>query len=104
MLGKSIISTANKVGDQDANVEILKMEWPEDSIERAKVIRSKACSMTRCVETVSSSFITGRSLSNIYFYAFMTFILFLYSLPSNFICSSLFLHLILIDDQPMYDL
>ncbi|MCD9560443.1 hypothetical protein HAX54_019125 [Datura stramonium] len=38
MLGKSIISTANKVADQDANAEIVKMEWPEDSIERAKVI------------------------------------------------------------------
>ncbi|KAG5625063.1 hypothetical protein H5410_010281 [Solanum commersonii] len=61
MLGKSIISTANKVADQDANVEILKMEWPEDSIERAKVIRSKASSMTGCVEAVSSSFITGIS-------------------------------------------
>ncbi|XP_006346493.1 uncharacterized protein [Solanum tuberosum] len=61
MLGKSIISTANKVADQDANVEILKMEWPEDSIERAKVIRSKAFSMTGCVEAVSSSFITGIS-------------------------------------------
>ncbi|WMV12986.1 hypothetical protein MTR67_006371 [Solanum verrucosum] len=61
MLGKSIISTANKVADQDANVEILKMEWPEDSIERAKVIRLKACSMTGCVEAVSSSFITGIS-------------------------------------------
>ncbi|KAM3291639.1 putative protein isoform X1 [Capsicum chacoense] len=59
MLGKSIISTANKVADQDANAEIVKMEWPEDSIERAKVIRAKACSMTGCVEAVSSSFITG---------------------------------------------
>ncbi|CAN4107628.1 unnamed protein product [Withania somnifera] len=61
MLGKSIISTANKVADQDANAEIVKMEWPEDSIERAKVIRVKACSMTGCVEAVSSSFITGIS-------------------------------------------
>ncbi|KAL3350646.1 hypothetical protein AABB24_023197 [Solanum stoloniferum] len=61
MLGKSIMSTANKVADQDANVEILKMEWPEDSIERAKVIQAKACSMTGCVEAVSSSFITGIS-------------------------------------------
>ncbi|MCD7462972.1 hypothetical protein HAX54_049696 [Datura stramonium] len=61
MLGKSIISTANKVADQDANAEIVKMEWPEDSIERAKVIRAKACSMTGCVEAVSSSFITGIS-------------------------------------------
>ncbi|XP_060168301.1 uncharacterized protein LOC132599101 [Lycium barbarum] len=61
MLGKSIISTANKVADQEANAEIMKMEWPEDSIERAKVIRAKACSMTGCVEAVSSSFITGIS-------------------------------------------
>ncbi|KAK4340279.1 hypothetical protein RND71_041741 [Anisodus tanguticus] len=61
MLGKSIISTANKVVDQDANAEIVKMEWPEDSIERAKLIRAKACSMTGCVEAVSSSFVTGIS-------------------------------------------
>ncbi|CAN4112288.1 unnamed protein product [Withania somnifera] len=61
MLGKSIISTANKVVDQDANGEILKMEWSEDSVERAKVIRAKTCSMSGCVEAVSSSFITGIS-------------------------------------------
>lgn len=61
MLGKSIISAASKVADQDADAEIVKMEWPEDSIERAKLIRAKACSMTGCVEAVSSSFITGIS-------------------------------------------
>ncbi|XP_016475034.2 uncharacterized protein LOC107796745 [Nicotiana tabacum] len=61
MLGKSIVSTANKVVDQDADAEIVKTDWPEDSIERAKIIRAKACSMTGCVEAVSSSFITGIS-------------------------------------------
>lgn len=78
MLGKSIISTANKAVDQDADAEIVKMDWPEDSIERAKIIRAKACSMTGCVEAVSSSFITGRFVSNILLHAFVTFILFLF--------------------------
>lgn len=67
MLGKSIISAASKVADQDADAEIVKMEWPEDSIERAKLIRAKACSMTGCVEAVSSSFITGRVVKHISF-------------------------------------
>ncbi|XP_019226240.1 PREDICTED: protein FAM114A2-like isoform X2 [Nicotiana attenuata] len=58
MLGESVISNANKVADQDVKEETGKIVWPEDSIERANVIRAKAQSMTRCVEAVSSSFIT----------------------------------------------
>ncbi|KAG5581588.1 hypothetical protein H5410_052215, partial [Solanum commersonii] len=61
VLGKSIISDANKVMDQDVKEETEKIHWPEDSIERANVIRAKAQSMTRCVQAVSSSFITGIS-------------------------------------------
>jgi hypothetical protein len=56
MLGKSIISNANKVQDEDADENI---DWPEDSIEKAKIIRAKAQSMTGYVEAVSNSFITG---------------------------------------------
>lgn len=56
-LGKSIISHSNKIQDED--VELVKIEWPEESIEKAKIIRMKAQSMTGYVEAVSNSFITG---------------------------------------------
>lgn len=66
MLGKSIISSTNKVQDEDADTDILNIDWPEDSVEKAKIIRTKAQSMTGFVEAVSSSFITGWSwFSNI---------------------------------------
>ncbi|OMP01575.1 hypothetical protein COLO4_11733 [Corchorus olitorius] len=61
MLGKSVISSANKVQDEDADGDMLNIDWPEDSIEKAKLIRVKAQSMTGYVEAVSSSFITGIS-------------------------------------------
>lgn len=59
MLGKSIISTTNKVQDEDDDTDILNIDWPEDSVEKAKIIRTKAQLMTGFVEAVSSSFITG---------------------------------------------
>ncbi|KAK9176872.1 hypothetical protein WN944_028891 [Citrus x changshan-huyou] len=59
MLGKSIISSTNKVQDEDADTDILNIDWPEDFVEKAKIIRTKAQSMTGFVEAVSSSFITG---------------------------------------------
>lgn len=59
MLGKSIISNANKVLDEDADGDMLNIDWPEDSVEKAKIIRTKAQSMTGYVETISNSFITG---------------------------------------------
>ncbi|MCD7448042.1 hypothetical protein HAX54_037356 [Datura stramonium] len=58
MLGKSIISDANKVVDHDVKEETRKIDWPEDSIGRANVIRAKVQSMTRCFQAVSSSFVT----------------------------------------------
>ncbi|KAL3515240.1 hypothetical protein ACH5RR_022142 [Cinchona calisaya] len=61
MLGKSIISNANKVEDADIDEEMVKISWPEDSVEKAKIIRSKAQSMTGNVEAISNSFITGIS-------------------------------------------
>ncbi|KAE8008427.1 hypothetical protein FH972_004941 [Carpinus fangiana] len=61
MLGKSNISNANKVQDEDADENIVNIDWPEDSIEKAKIIRAKAQSMTGYVEAVSNSFITGIS-------------------------------------------
>ena len=59
MLGKSILSNAGKVQDKDADEDIANIDWPEDSVEKAKIIRSKAQSMTGYVEAVSNSFITG---------------------------------------------
>ncbi|KAL0348376.1 UNVERIFIED_CONTAM: hypothetical protein Sangu_1065400 [Sesamum angustifolium] len=61
MLGKSIISNANKVPDQEIEEEIGLIDWPEDSVEKAKIIRSKAQSMTGNMEAVFNSFITGIS-------------------------------------------
>nr|GMD90432.1 uncharacterized protein LOC109161907 [Ipomoea batatas] len=64
MLGKSIISDANKAQNPDEDideVDMVKINWPEDSIERAKIIRARAELMTASVEAVCSSFITGIS-------------------------------------------
>ncbi|CAN6906053.1 unnamed protein product [Brassica oleracea] len=59
ILGKSMISHTNKVEDEDA--ETLKIEWPEDPTEKARLIRGKAELMAGYVEAVSNSFITGIS-------------------------------------------
>lgn len=59
MLGKSVISGSNKFQDEDADDDMMNIDWPEDSVDKAKLIRLKAQSMTRYVEAVSSSFITG---------------------------------------------
>ncbi|XWS54850.1 hypothetical protein CRYUN_Cryun10bG0125000 [Craigia yunnanensis] len=61
MLGKSVITSANKVQDEDPDGDMMNIDWPEDSVEKAKSIRVKAQSMTGYVEAVSSSFITGIS-------------------------------------------
>ncbi|XP_074343875.1 uncharacterized protein LOC141683075 [Apium graveolens] len=60
MIGKSVISHANKAQDNDAD-DIMKIDWPEDSIEKAKIIRIRVQAMTGKVEEVSNSFITGIS-------------------------------------------
>ncbi|CAA3025024.1 BAT2 domain-containing 1 [Olea europaea subsp. europaea] len=61
VLGKSMISNANKIQDQEIDEDTLKIDWPEDSVEKAKIIRTKVQSMTLNVEAVSNSFITGIS-------------------------------------------
>lgn len=58
-LGKSVISSANKAKNEEISGDSLKIDWPEDSALKAKVIRYKAQSMTGDMETVSNSFITG---------------------------------------------
>ncbi|CAL5385753.1 unnamed protein product [Camellia sinensis] len=62
MLGKSIISNANIVRDEDLDAHMLNIDSPEDSSERAKIIRTRAQSMTGNVEEVCNSFITGMLL------------------------------------------
>ncbi|KAL3843493.1 hypothetical protein ACJIZ3_000896 [Penstemon smallii] len=61
MIGKSIISNSNKVQNQEIEEEMLKIDWPEDSVERAKMIRTKTQSMAGNMEAVFNSFITGIS-------------------------------------------
>ncbi|KAL2512195.1 hypothetical protein Adt_17795 [Abeliophyllum distichum] len=61
VLGKSVISNANKIQDPEIDEETEKIDWPEDSVEKAKIIRTKVQSMTVNVEAVSKSFITGIS-------------------------------------------
>ncbi|KAG0495212.1 hypothetical protein HPP92_006206 [Vanilla planifolia] len=61
MLGKSVITNANnskatETGDGNATID-----WPEDSVLKAKIIRSKAQSMCGDVEFISNSFLTGVS-------------------------------------------
>ncbi|THG21989.1 hypothetical protein TEA_017959 [Camellia sinensis var. sinensis] len=58
MLGKSNISNANKVRDEDLDAHMLNIDWPEDSGKKAKIIRTRAQSMTGNVEEVCNSFIT----------------------------------------------
>lgn len=60
MLGKSIISNANKGQDNGADDEDdLNIDWPEDPVEKGKIIRTKVQSMTGNVDAISNSFITG---------------------------------------------
>ncbi|KAJ8637467.1 hypothetical protein MRB53_011734 [Persea americana] len=60
MLGKSVISSANNPQNEDEEVD-MKIDWPEGSILKAKIIRAKAQSMAEDLEAVSNSFVTGIS-------------------------------------------
>ncbi|WCJ33792.1 hypothetical protein M5689_015129 [Euphorbia peplus] len=60
-LGKSVISNANKVQEEKEDTDVENIDWPEDSVDKAKVIRMKAQAMVGYLEAVSSSFITGIS-------------------------------------------
>ncbi|KAG6572001.1 hypothetical protein SDJN03_28729, partial [Cucurbita argyrosperma subsp. sororia] len=61
MLGKSIITNANKIEDDDDDDDDVKIQWPEDSVEKAEIIRLKALYMTGYIDSLSNSFITGLS-------------------------------------------
>ncbi|KAI4295608.1 hypothetical protein L6164_035634 [Bauhinia variegata] len=58
---KSIISNANKTEDENPDEDKMSIEWPEDIVAKAKVIRINAQTMIGYVEAVSNSFITGIS-------------------------------------------
>lgn len=57
VLGKSIVSAANKSKTEDENS--IQIDWPEDPIGKAKIIRCKAQSISMDMEKVSASFATG---------------------------------------------
>jgi hypothetical protein len=63
VLGKSVISASNKskTGDDENNIKI---DWPEDPISKAKIIRCKARSISVDMEKVSTSFATGTGSHN----------------------------------------
>ncbi|XP_076924510.1 uncharacterized protein LOC143586977 [Bidens hawaiensis] len=60
-LGKSVIHNANKGQSADDEEDIANIEWPEDSVEKAKTMRLKTQSMTGYLEAVAISFVTGIS-------------------------------------------
>ncbi|XP_072972024.1 uncharacterized protein [Typha angustifolia] len=61
ILGKSIISSANKSMSEEPDGDFGKIDWPEDSVLKAKIIRCKARSMSEDVKEVSNSFVAGIS-------------------------------------------
>lgn len=58
VLGKSVISAANKSKNEDDENDV-KIDWPEDPISKAKIIRWKVQSISVDMEKVSTSFATG---------------------------------------------
>lgn len=59
-IGKSIISNSKDSYSAEDALEIsVKIDWPEDSILKAKMIRLKVESMNEDVEAISNGFITG---------------------------------------------
>ncbi|XP_071716700.1 uncharacterized protein [Rutidosis leptorrhynchoides] len=61
ILAKSVIHYANKPQDAEDDEDIVKIDWPEDSIEKAKTLKMKTQSMTGYIESVAISFVTGIS-------------------------------------------
>ncbi|EMS48632.1 hypothetical protein TRIUR3_14847 [Triticum urartu] len=59
VLGKSVISAANKSNDEDESD--VKIDWPEDLISKAEIIRWRAQSIAVDIEKVATSFATGIS-------------------------------------------
>ncbi|XP_020598042.1 uncharacterized protein LOC110037680 [Phalaenopsis equestris] len=61
MLSKSVISSANRSKSEEADDDNIKIDWPEDSILKAQIIRSKVQLMFVDMESISNSFFTGIS-------------------------------------------
>ncbi|CAM0876117.1 unnamed protein product [Alopecurus aequalis] len=59
VLGKSVISAGDKSKDEDGDA--VKIDWPEDLISKAEIIRWRAQSIAGDIEKVSTSFATGIS-------------------------------------------
>ncbi|RLN18016.1 uncharacterized protein C2845_PM02G04660 [Panicum miliaceum] len=59
VLGKSVISATNKSKNEEDDENEVKIDWPEDPISKAKIIRWKAQSISVDMEKVSTSFGTG---------------------------------------------
>jgi len=59
VLGKSVISATNKSKNEEDDENGIKIDWPEDPISKAKIIRWKAQSISVDMEKVSTSFATG---------------------------------------------
>jgi len=60
-LGKSVISATNKSKNEEDDENNIKIDWPEDPISKAKIIRWKVQSISVDMEKVSTSFATGIS-------------------------------------------
>ncbi|KAH9296751.1 hypothetical protein KI387_028433 [Taxus chinensis] len=61
LLGKSVLSASSKAQGDNVMEGSLRIDWPDDYILKAKLIRSKAQSMASEIEAVSNSFTTGIS-------------------------------------------
>lgn len=59
-----MISNVSKNQEEKADQNMIRIEWPEDSLEKAIVIRSKAQAMKESLEAISNSFITGKLFLN----------------------------------------
>lgn len=59
VLGKSVISAADTSKNEDG--DDVKIDWPEDLISKAEIIRCRAQSIAGDIEKVSTSFATGIS-------------------------------------------
>ncbi|XP_051179263.1 uncharacterized protein [Lolium perenne] len=59
VLGKSVISAADTSKNEDG--DDVKIDWPEDLVSKAEIIRCRAQSIAGDIEKVSTSFATGIS-------------------------------------------
>lgn len=63
-----MISNGNDFSTEDQKDQHI--EWPEDPVSKAKIVRAKTLSMTADVELVSNGFVTGEIYSFSLMYEF----------------------------------